>query len=366
MPPVKSFTTNPNNNDDISRRGKNRFWTQIYAAPYWLILFVFLFVFVVIAVDSNIKYRQAWNYIRGNYLGWITDSIVCFTDEVCPVYYENLIGTVDKTGNYLVWFTDTIRCTDARFCISTYSATVPQLDGIVLTLVFAFIAYTLAIIIGLLIGIVRANPPRPPTSRQTILQRLRSFLYIGLYNLLTFYVEFMRGIPAVVFILLGAFVILPALRDSLNEGVLLSLGLPELRIRSIDPITGILSLAMIYSAYLSEIFRAGIQGISKGQVEAARSLGMTYAQTMRLIVVPQAIRAVLPPLGNDFIAIIKDTALLTILGVNDITQLSRKWVGTTFTYPETFLVLSAIYLVLTISGSLLVQWMERVLRRHER
>lgn len=306
---------------------------RIVNAPYWLILFLILLVYVAINISQDPKYQAAWMYIRGRYFVWILDTISCNLGQGCP---------------------------------TNYSTTAPDLDGIVLTLVFAFISYGLAIFVGLLIGIVRARPPKPATSRQTPVQQLRSILYIVLYNVLTFYVEFMRGIPSLVFILLAAFVILPALRDSINQGILTSLGLPPLQIRSIDPVTGILSLSLIYSAYLSEVFRAGIQAISKGQVEAARSLGMTYAQTMRLIVVPQAIRAVLPPLGNDFIAIIKDTALLTILGVNDITQLSRKWVGTTFTYPETFLVLSAIYLVLTISGSLLVQWMERMLRRHER
>jgi polar amino acid transport system permease protein len=319
--------------EEARRRSRYKFWSRIYRAPYWLFVFFLLWLFVVISINSNEDYRQAWEYVRGNYFEWITDTISCNTGAGCPEDYET---------------------------------TPPAIDGIVLTLAFAFVSYALALVIGLLIGIVRANPPTPPLTFTSPIRQLRSGLYVVLYNLLTFYVEFMRGIPSIVFILLAAFVILPAARDALNEGIIANLGLPEIRIRSIDPIMGILSLAIIYSAYLSEVFRAGIQAIGKGQIEAARSLGMTYFQTMRLIVVPQAIRAVLPPLGNDFIAIIKDTALLTILGVNDITQLSRKWVGTSFKYPETFLVLSMIYLTMTVIGSLLVQLMERMLRRHER
>ena len=319
--------------DEARRRSNYTFWSRIYSAPYWLLAFFLLWLFVVVSINQNEDYRDAWRYVRGSYFAWLTDTLACNTGGDCPADYET---------------------------------TPPAIDGIVLTLGFAFISYTLAVIIGFLIGIVRANPPKPPLTRITPLKQFQSGMYVVFYNLLTFYVEFMRGIPSIVFILLAAFVILPSLRDSLNNGIIATFGLPELRIRSIDPIMGILSLSIIYSAYLSEVFRAGIQGIGKGQIEAARSLGMTYFQTMRLVVIPQAIRAVLPPLGNDFIAIIKDTALLTILGVNDITQLSRKWVGTSFKYPETFLVLSMIYLTMTVIGSLLVQFMERTLKRHER
>lgn len=318
--------------EGLPRRG-SQFWGRVYGAPYWLMFFALLFVFIAHSINTNEDYRNAWQYVRGNHFAWILDTISCNTGGECP---------------------------------ETYSPTPPPLDGISMTIALAISSYTLAFIIGLLIGIIRANPPKAPQHRQNIFQRLLGLLYVLFYNVITFYVEFMRGIPSIVFVLMAAFVFLPAARDALNTGIIETLGLPRLQIRSIDPITGILALAIIYSAYLSEVFRAGIQSISKGQVEAARSLGMTYVQTMRFVVIPQAIRTVLPPLGNDFIAIIKDTSLLTILGTNEITQLSRKWVGTTFKYPETFFVLSVIYLFMTVLGSLFVQWMERALRRHER
>jgi polar amino acid transport system permease protein len=129
-----------------------------------------------------------------------------------------------------------------------------------------------------------------------------------------------------------------------------------------DAGTAIAGLSLVYGAFLSEVFRSGIQSIAKGQMEAAKSLGMSWFQAMRYIVVPQAIRRVLPELGNNFISMIKDTSLVTILGTDEITQIARKVSGSNFLYRETYAVLSLIYLTLTITGSLLVQWLERSLK----
>src|SRR5690606_30847412 len=106
-------------------------------------------------------------------------------------------------------------------------------------------------------------------------------------------------------------------------------------------------------------FRAGIQSIEKGQIEAARSLGMNYLQTLSYVVLPQAIRRVLPPLGNDFVAMIKDSSLVAILGVNDLTQLAKVLSGASFRYLETYTTVALIYLSMTIVGSLLVRYIER-------
>lgn len=330
--------------EDAKRRSGNAFLRQFYSSPFWLIIFILLWIYVVVAISSEQDYTRAWNYVRGDFFAWIFDTLGC-------------------------------RILSVSACPEGYTVKPPPMDGIALTLFLALVAYVIAIVLGLLIGVVRANPPTPPNSRSTPWRWLRSVLYIVFYNALTFYVEFMRGIPSLVFVLLAGFAILPSIRDNLNTGLIPGLNnilgvtgiqIGELKIRGNDPFMGIAALSLIYAAYLSEVFRAGIQGIAKGQFEAARSLGMNGFQTMRLIVIPQAIRAVLPPLGNDFIAIIKDTALLTILGLNEITKLSQKWVGTSFTYPQTYLVLSMIYLTMTIIGSLLVQIMESRLRRHER
>lgn len=246
-------------------------------------------------------------------------------------------------------------------------------EGIGLTLYLAFMGYIIAVIIGLVVGLIRAYPPKTPDKGAGWRRYLQSAAHTVIYNVATFYVELIRGIPAVVLLLLAGFVVVPALRDVINQQFIPALRtllnnpeLPEIIWRAADPATAITGLGLIYGAFLAEVFRAGIQSVPKGQVEAARSLGMTYPQTLRFIVIPQAIRTVLPPLGNDFIAMIKDTSLVTILGTNEITQLARKWVGSSFQYAETYLVLSLIYLTLTVTGSVLVQIMERRLKRHER
>jgi len=246
-------------------------------------------------------------------------------------------------------------------------------DGIGLTLYLAVVSYLIALLIGLVVGLIRAYPPRALDYGAGWRRHVASALHTLVYNAATFYVEFMRGIPALVFLLIAGFIIVPALRELINtqvvpllRGLLNDPSIPDLVWRGRDEGTAIAGLSLVYGAFLAEVFRAGIISVPKGQVEAARSLGMTYAQTMRLIVVPQAIRTVLPPLGNDFVALIKDTSLVTILGTNEITQLARKWSGSSFQYLETYLVLSLIYLTMTITGSILVQTMERRLKRHER
>ena len=110
----------------------------------------------------------------------------------------------------------------------------------------------------------------------------------------------------------------------------------------------IIALGFGYGAYEAEVFRAGIQSIGKGQTEAARSLGMTYLQAMRFIVLPQAIRRVLPPLGNDFIACLKDSSLATVLAVNELTQLGRMLRASNFRVLEVFNVMAFLYLSMTL------------------
>ena len=121
----------------------------------------------------------------------------------------------------------------------------------------------------------------------------------------------------------------------------------------------IIALVLIYAAYIAEIFRAGIESIGRGQMEAARSLGMSHVQAMRYIILPQAVRNVLPALGNDLIALLKDTSLVSVLGVREITQVSRLSVSTTFRYEETYFILTLFYLVMTLVLSLLLQWIQR-------
>jgi polar amino acid transport system permease protein len=128
----------------------------------------------------------------------------------------------------------------------------------------------------------------------------------------------------------------------------------------------IVGLAVAYGAFESEIFRAGIQSIEKGQMEAARALGMNYVQAMRYVILPQAIRRVLPALGNDFIAMLKDSSLVSVLGVEDITQNSKLYASSTFLFFQTYSILAFIYLTMTILLSRAVRAMENRLSRFRR
>jgi len=137
-------------------------------------------------------------------------------------------------------------------------------------------------------------------------------------------------------------------------------GMADFTIRVI-PMEGraIIALAFGYGAYEAEVFRAGIQSIGKGQMEAAKSLGMTYFQAMRFIILPQAIRRVLPPLGNDFIACLKDSSLATVLAVPELTQLGRLRRASTFRVLEVFNMVAFLYLSMTLLLSTVVRWLEQ-------
>lgn len=222
--------------------------------------------------------------------------------------------------------------------------------GVFVTIRVTLTAYSFAIVIGLLTGLARV-------SENPII-----------YNIATFYVQVMRGVPILVTILYVAFVLVPltisglnALGNQLAAWQLLS---PEnplslLTPRDIDFITrGIIALALSYGAFSAEIFRAGIESIGRGQMEAARSLGMNYLQAMRYIILPQAVRRVLPPLGNDFIAMLKESSLVSVLGVRDITQLGKLYAATTFQYMATYNQVAFLYLTMTVLLSLLVKFME--------
>jgi polar amino acid transport system permease protein len=162
------------------------------------------------------------------------------------------------------------------------------------------------------------------------------------------YVDALRGVPMLVVILYVGFPMQGALRE-------LSGGLIDMNRMT----RGIVALAIGYAAYMAEIFRAGIEAVPRGQVEAARSLGLSPWMTARYVVLPQALRIVVPPLGNEFIAMFKDTSLLSILSVRDITQRAREFQASTFqTFPP-YNTVAMLYIALTLAASSLVKWVER-------
>lgn len=229
--------------------------------------------------------------------------------------------------------------------------------GISVTILTTIVAFIFAIILGLITG----------------LGRISNNVFIR--NLATFYVEVVRGIPMLVLIFFIAFVGVPALFDSLNvlgkrflEIGLSTLGatLSELDNNIVSMNTrAVIALAVTYGAFLAEIFRAGIESIGKGQMEAARSQGMTYWQALRYVILPQAVRNVLPALGNDFISMLKDSSLVSVLAVRDITQIARLYAGRTFQYREAYLILAVLYLTMTVLLSLLLKFIERRMNDNE-
>lgn len=224
-------------------------------------------------------------------------------------------------------------------------------EGVATTLSVSFAAYFSALLIGLIVGLIRANPPQLGYGRGGL---ITSLIRLVLYNVATLYVQILRGLPILVTLLIVAFVIVPAVNGFMRDTFDISLG-----IRGTSPTSAIIALAFTYGAFLSETIRAGIQSVGRGQIEAARSLGMNYIQVTRYIVLPQAIRRVLPPLGNDMIAMIKDSSLVAILGIQDITQLAKLSSSSSFRYLETYLLAATIYLTMTIIGSLIVRQIER-------
>ena len=198
------------------------------------------------------------------------------------------------------------------------------LGGVGLSVFITVVAYVAALVIGLIVGLGRVST------------------HLVAYHAATLYVEVMRGLPMLVIILYTQFVIAPMIGAQRNPAL-----------------SGILALALGYGAYLAEVYRAGIESIERGQAEAARSLGMSAGQTMRYIILPQALRRVLPPLGNDFIAMLKDSSLLSAIGVSELTQQAKIEGARTFDYFRAFNSVAILYLMLTLLLSLGVRLLER-------
>ena len=121
----------------------------------------------------------------------------------------------------------------------------------------------------------------------------------------------------------------------------------------------LLSFVINYACYFSEIFRGGIQSISQGQFRAGLSLGMTYGQTMRYIVLPQAVKRIIPPLGNEFIAMLKDSSLVSVIGFEELTRSGQLVIAETYGTMEIWTCVAILYLVMTLTISQLVGWLEK-------
>ncbi|MCX6054974.1 MAG: amino acid ABC transporter permease [Chloroflexi bacterium] len=174
----------------------------------------------------------------------------------------------------------------------------------------------------------------------------------------TVYVEVIRGIPMLVQLIFWYFAF-PSLMQQLGSWFNLQ-SLMDYRANAIS--MAILGLTVGYSAYMSEVYRAGIQSISRGQMEAARSLGMNYFQAMRYVILPQALRVILPPVGNEFITLLKDSSLVSVVAVADMTRRGREFMAANFIPIQTWVMVALLYLVMTLLAARLVTWMERKFR----
>lgn len=199
--------------------------------------------------------------------------------------------------------------------------------GVQLTILLTFASMAFALIVGLFLALARLEPRR-------------RWVYLPA----TAFVELVRGTPLIVQLFYLFFV------------------LPTIGIR-LDPVpTGILGLGINYSCYLSEVYRAGIVAVDKGQWEAAAALGLPMSSTLRRVILPQAIRIVIPPIGNMFIGLFKDTAIVSTISVQELLFSGRLLASTNFRYFEIFTIIAIIYFALSYPTSLAVKWLERRLR----
>jgi len=191
------------------------------------------------------------------------------------------------------------------------------------TVLITILSFALALILGLIIGVFRIS-------------RIR---FIS--SLAALYINIIRGVP----LLVQIFFIYFGLGKFLN----------------FDRFTaGVLAVGICYSAYLAEIFRSGIEAIDRGQHEAAQALGMTRFQTLRYVIIPQSLRIVIPPIANEFIASLKDSSLVSIIGLREITRAGREYYSQYFVDFQTWVMVALIYLVMTLTLSRVVKYLEKI------
>jgi glutamine transport system permease protein len=197
------------------------------------------------------------------------------------------------------------------------------LKGALLTIGLSVGAIFLGLIFGLLMGIFRISP------------------YLLVRTPFIWYINFFRGTPLFVQILLIHFGVMPMIMSEINPAV-----------------SALVALSLNATAYIAEIFRGGIQSIDRGQMEAARSLGMTNIQAMRYIIIPQAFKRMIPPLGNEFIVLLKDSSLAAVIAAPELMYWGRAMQGQYYRVWEPYLAVAIIYLILTLSLTYLLNYIE--------
>ena len=225
---------------------------------------------------------------------------------------------------------------------SFYNALIPEqrylayLSGVKVTLLVALFATILGVIIGILVAVVKVSAKN---SRNPVMKALSAFC--------GFYTTVIRGTPLIVQIMIIYNLVFTS-RDS-NEIII-----------------GTVCFGINSGAYVSEIIRAGIESVARGQMEAGRSLGFTYIQTMRYIILPQAVKNILPALGNEFIVLVKETAVISVIAVNDLTKMASFVGSRTWDILPPYLMAAAIYLMITLCLTMVLRYFERRLSQSDR
>ncbi len=210
------------------------------------------------------------------------------------------------------------------------------LGGLLSTIEIAVFGLIIGIVIGTLIAVIRVMP------KKGIVSKILDKICIT-------YVAFFRGTPMVVQLLIGHFILLPALGITVDT-----------------VIEAILIFGMNSGAYVSEIMRGGINSIDIGQMEAGRALGLGFWTTMLKVVVPQAVKNILPTLGNEFISLIKETSVVSFIAVTDLTRAFRQIGDATYAYLVPYLMLAAVYLIIVLLITYLVRCLERRMKVSDR
>ena len=214
---------------------------------------------------------------------------------------------------------------------------VSVLDGLVITIEIAVIGLLIGVIIGTIIGVIRVMP------KYKVLPRI-------LDKICVVYLEIFRGTPIVVQLLIGYWVLLPMLNISVDSGVSVA----------------VIVFGLNSGAYVSEIMRSGINSVDVGQLEAGRAVGLPYSVAMLKIVIPQAIKNILPTLGNEFIVLIKETSVVSFVAVTDLYKSFKQLGDPTYDYVVPYLMLALTYLVLVLLISFGVRTLEKKLKKSER
>jgi polar amino acid transport system permease protein len=210
-------------------------------------------------------------------------------------------------------------------------------DGLAITVELTVISFVFIVIVGLIGGLGRI-------AKNPVIRFIASL-----------YVEIIRGIPLLVQLIWWYFAA-PVLIQEFGSLI----HFEAMATYRANPLfLAVVGLVVCYGAYMAEIFRAGIQSIPKGQMEASRSLGMTYMQSMTHVILPQAVRVVLPPVGNEFIMLLKDTSLVSVVAVADLTRRGREFMAAHFNPLEVWTLIALLYLILTLVSARFISWLEK-------